>query len=205
MWIWNEAQGRATPALHATMARWLDACWERGDRRLLLMVFRDAGKSSLVALFCAWLLTRDPSLRVLIIAAEHQLATKMSRNIRSILELHSAADHIRPRSGDAWASDQLTVERPTVLRDPSVLARGIASNLTGCRADVVICDDVEVPNTSDGADKRASLRDRLNELRFVLVPGGLQLFVGTPHSYYSIYAEEARQEVGETRPYLDGI
>jgi hypothetical protein len=35
------------------MTRWLDRCWSEGDRRLLLMVFRDAGKSTLVGMFCA--------------------------------------------------------------------------------------------------------------------------------------------------------
>lgn len=31
------------------------------------------------------------------------------------------------------------------------------------------------------------MRQRLSELAFVLVPGGLQLFVGTPHAYDTIY------------------
>ena len=204
VWVWNLAQGRHTPELHTRVARWLGDGWERGDRRMLLMVFRDAGKSTLVGLFCAWLLSRDPSLRILVVAAEHQLATKMSRNIRSVLEMHELTSHVRPMIGNSWASDQFTVERPLVLRDPSVLARGIGSNLTGSRADIIICDDVEVPNTADGVAKRMALRERLNELRFVLVPDGLQLYIGTPHTYYSIYAETAREDRGEALPFLHG-
>jgi hypothetical protein len=50
---WNVQQGRDTPDVHLRMARWLDERWAAGDRRLLLMVFRDAGKSTLVGLFCA--------------------------------------------------------------------------------------------------------------------------------------------------------
>ena len=57
---WNLQQGRATPDVHQRMAAWLDERWAAGDRRLLLMVFRDAGKSTLVGLFCAWLLGQDP-------------------------------------------------------------------------------------------------------------------------------------------------
>ena len=112
---------------------------------------------------------------------------------------------MKPREKDQWASDRFTVERPTELRDPSMLARGIGGNITGSRADVVICDDVEVPNTCDTAPKRAELRERLAELDYVLTPGGLQLYVGTPHSYYTIYAHEARAETGETRPFLEGF
>ena len=55
--VWNKLHGLATPALHVTVCRWLYERWLAGDRRLLLMVFRDAGKSTLVALFAAWLLT----------------------------------------------------------------------------------------------------------------------------------------------------
>jgi len=70
---------------------------------------------------------------------------------------------------------------------------------------VVVCDDVEVPNTADTAEKRAELRERLREAGFVLVPGGTRLYVGTLHSYYSIYANEPRPEVGETVPFLAGF
>ena len=38
------------------------------------------------------------------------------------------------------------------------------------------------------------------ELDLILVPGGMQLYVGTPHSYYSIYADTPRKEVGEDIP-----
>lgn len=203
--VWNKLQGQGTPALHLTISRWLYDRWLAGDRQLLLMVFRDAGKSTLVGLFAAWLLTGNPNLRILIIAAEQMLANKMSRNIRRIIELHPAASHLLRQHGDSWASDQFTVARSRSHRDPSVLARGLSGNFTGTRADIVICDDVEVPNTCATAASREELRQRLAEIDFVLVPSGLQLFVGTPHSYYSIYAERARAEIGEERAFLDGF
>ena len=72
-------------------------------------------------------------------------------------------------------------------------------------ADVVVCDDVEVPNTCDTPQKRAELRTRLQEIEYVLVPGGLQLFVGTPHTYHSIYRTDVRGEPDEARPPLAGF
>jgi hypothetical protein len=200
--VWNKLHGLGTPTLHLTISRWLYKRWLVGDRRLLLMVFRDAGKSTLVGLFAAWLLTGNPNLRILIIAAEQMLANKMSRNIRRIIELHPAATHLLRDRGDSWATDQFTVRRSRSHRDPSVLARGLTGNFTGTRADIVICDDVEVPNTCGTAAARDELRQRLTELNFVLVPTGLQLFVGTPHSYYSIYADRPRAEIGEERAFL---
>jgi len=203
--LWNKLQGLQTPALHLLISRWLYRRWLAGDRRLVLMVFRDAGKSTLVGLFAAWLLTGNPNLRILVIAAEQLLANKMSRNIRRIIELHPAAAHLLERRPEQWATDQFTVRRSRNHRDPSVLARGLSGNITGTRADIVICDDVEVPNTCSTAASREELRQRLSEIEFVLVPKGLQLFVGTPHSYYSIYAERARAEIGEDKPFLHGF
>jgi hypothetical protein len=205
VWLWNRQQRQTTPSLHREIAGWLGSRWRAGDRRLVLMVFRDAGKSTLVGLFCAWLLQRNPDLRILVLAAEHDLACKMVRNVRRVIERHPAARGLVPRRPEQWASDQFTVCRRLELRDPSLLGRGIGANLTGTRADVVVCDDVEVPNTCDSPGKREELRSRLAEVGFILVPGGLQLYVGTPHAYHSIYAAEPRPEAGEDRPFLDGF
>jgi hypothetical protein len=205
VWLWNRCQGRGTPPLHLKIAEWLGRRWRDGDRRLVMLVFRSAGKSTLVGIFCAWLLANDPDLRILVLAAEHDLARKMVRNVKRIVERHPLTRHLVPPRADQWAADQFTVRRPLTQRDPSLLARGILSNVTGSRADVVICDDVEVPNTCNTPGKREELRERLAEISYVLVPGGLQLYVGTPHSYYSIYAEETREERGEARPFLDGF
>ncbi len=205
VWGWNQSQGRTTPGLHEAMAGWLHNRWTNGDRRLLLMVFRDAGKSTLTGLFCAWLLRQNPDLRILVLAAEHELACKMTHNVRGIIERHPDTRELMPTRLDQWAADRLTVRRGLEQRDPSLLARGIFANITGTRADVIVCDDVEVPNTADTPQKRSELRERLLEMRFVLVPDGTQIFIGTPHTYYSIYADEPRREVGEQRPFLEGF
>ncbi|CCQ72318.1 phage terminase large subunit [Magnetospira sp. QH-2] len=205
VFIWTKLQGMEMPKLHVRMARWLAARWRAGDRELLLMAFRNSGKSTLVGLFCAWMLSRDPDLRILVLAADLALARKMVRNVKRILERHPLTKGLKPKRADQWASDQFTVNRPGELRDPSMLAKGIGANVTGSRADVVICDDVEVPNTCDTPPKRLDLRERLDEIDYVLVPGGLQLYVGTPHTYYTIYGDQVRPESGETQPYLTGF
>ncbi|MBB4285125.1 phage terminase large subunit [Roseospira goensis] len=205
VWIWNHVQGRTTPDHHLRMARWLERQSADQVRGGLLMAFRGAGKSSVVGLFCAWLLARAPQTRVLVLAAEHALATRMVRNVKRILERHPATRGLKPRQPEQWAADQFTVERPLDSRDPSMVARGLTGNITGARADVIVCDDVEVPNTSDTVVKRAHLRARLGELDYVLTPDGMQLYVGTPHAWHSIYAAEARPEAGEAVPFLDGF
>lgn len=202
--IWNQTMKLRTPDIHLRMADWLEMAWIKGDKRLLLMAFRSSGKSTIIGVFCAWLLYRWPSLRILVLSADDALAGKMVRNVKRIIERHPLTTPLLPEKADQWASDRFTVKRLIELRDPSMLARGVGTNITGSRADVIICDDVEVPNTSASADKRHDLRTRLTESAFVLVPSGTQIYVGTPHTYFSIYAKEAREEVGETAAFLDG-
>ena len=185
--VWNQLQNQATPAIHLRILRWLEASWRQSDTRLLLMAFRACGKSTCVAIFCAWLLYNQSDLRILVLAADDILARKMVRNVRRILERHPLTCYLIPQRLDQWASERFTIIRDMELRDPSMLARGITSNITGSRADIIIYDDVEVPNTSMTAEARQDLRERLTESRFVLTPSGTQIYVGTPHTYDTIY------------------
>lgn len=202
--IWNQTQNQTTPALHIKMAGWLQKNNDTKNTHLLLMAFRSAGKSTMVGLYAAWLLYHKPDIRILVLAADHALAKKMVRNVKRIIERHPLTQHLKPKDKDQWAADRFTVERASELRDPSMLAKGITSNVTGLRADIVICDDVEVPNTCDSPQKRQDLRERLAEIPYILVAGGSTLYVGTPHDYYSIYAEKPRTEIGEEQEFLKG-
>jgi predicted phage terminase large subunit-like protein len=205
IWIWNRTQNMTTPAVHLRMARWLFERWESGDRKLVLLAFRSSGKSTLVGLFCAWLLLRDADLRIVVIAGDFALAKKMVRNVRRLIERHPLTTGLKPTRADLWAADQFTIPRRLELRDPSMLAKGVSANITGLRADAIVFDDVEVPNTTDTAAKRESLRERLREAEYLLSPDGLKLYIGTPHCYYSIYSKEPRIELGEPRAFLDGF
>lgn len=198
--MWNQTQRQVTPRLHIRIARWLE---ERGEAQRLLMAFRGGGKSTLVGLYCAWHLRLDPNIRILVLSADDALAARMVRQVKRILERHPATGDLRPRFADQWASDRFTVKRPMELRDPSMLAKGVGANLTGCRADLIVCDDVEVPNTCDTPEKRNDLRERLTELSYILTPGGEILYVGTPHHADSLYNKDHDRLTGQA-PFLHG-
>jgi hypothetical protein len=207
---WNAHQGFVTPSLHRKMAGWLEEMWRNKRRELVLLAFRDSGKSTLTGLFCAWTLRCWPDCRVLTVAADQHLAKKMVRTVKRVLETHPACQGMKPERAELWGADAFTINRPRVGRDPSMAAKGIAANLTGSHADLVICDDVEVPNTSNTAQKRRDLRLRLAEIAYVLSPGGTQLYIGTPHARQSIYAafgqhDGAEEEDDEEGPFLAGF
>lgn len=187
VWVWNRRLHHDTPSVHRRIARWLEAREEAGARRLLLMAFRGCGKSTLIGLWCAWQLVRRPQTRILVLAADASLAVKMVASVRRIIERHPLCRSLMPGSSEAWASDRFTVARDGALRDPSMMAQGIGGNITGSRAEIIICDDVEVAGNCDTPGKRAELRERLVETEFILVPDGTILFVGTPHCEDSLY------------------
>lgn len=184
-WIWNRLLRQGTPAVHRRILRWLEH--DEPPRRRLLMAFRGCGKSTLVGLYCAWKLYRNPAARILVLAADQALAGRMVAHVRRILERHPLCAALLPDKPDSWGADRFTVLRPGALREPSMLAQGLLGNITGSRADLIICDDVEVAGNCDTDWKREELRERLAETEFVLVPGGSILYVGTPHTEASLY------------------
>ena len=201
--VWNRLQAQTTPDLHFTITKWLENMVAEERKRLLLMAFRGCGKSTLIGLYAAWRLYLNPNLRILVLSADDALARKMVRNVRRILERHILTEHLKPKYLDQWGTDRFTVVRSQELRDPSMLARGITSNMTGSRADIIICDDVEVPNTCDTSMKRKELRIRLIETDFILTPEGEKIFIGTPHTYNSIYTHKIQPDHEEKTIFLD--
>lgn len=201
--LWNKLQKQGTPAIHLRLASWIAQKWETGERRMLVMAFRAFGKSTLIGLFCTWVLWRNPDLRILVLAADLALSRKMVRQVKRIIEKHPLTRHLKPDRLDQWGAECFTLKRTTELRDPTMLAKSITTNLTGTRADLIICDDVEVPKTCDTVHKRTELRERLTELDYILTPGGGMIYVGTPHHWQTIYANETRK--GEDLVFLDGF
>lgn len=184
---WNSVIGLTAPAHHHRMTDFLGDVVNGDSHRGLLMAFRHSGKSTIVGIFAACTLFLYPKTRILILSAETHLATRMVMHIRNILENHPWCEGLVPKNKREWAENKITINRPVGIREPSVVCQGIYGNITGMRADLIICDDVEVPNTCNTSRKRAVLRDRLRELDFILSPNGAMIYIGTPHTLDTIY------------------
>ncbi len=185
--MWNSVLGFHTPAHHYKIMEFLVSVWQTHPKRGLLMAFRHSGKSTVVGIFAACVLHLCPETRILILSAESGLAARMVSHIRHILENHPDCIDLVPKTKKEWAHDRITVNRTIGIREPSVICQGIHGNITGLRADLIICDDIEVPNTSNTAQKRETLRERLRELDFILSPDGAMIYIGTPHTMDTIY------------------
>jgi len=184
---WNALLNLPTPEHHKKIMAFLCHESENPPRRALLLAFRHSGKSTIAGVFAAWFLARNPSARIMVLSAESALAGRMVGHIRHILENHPDCADLVPTGKKEWAAGKLTVARPFGIREPSVVCQGIHGNITGLRSDLIICDDVEVPNTANTAMKRENLRERLRELDFILSPDGAIIYLGTPHATDTIY------------------
>ena len=184
---WNDILGYKTPKHHKDMLNFLYDVWQSPNHRGLLMAFRHSGKSTIVGIFAAYILYLRPKTRILVLSAHTVLAARMVQHIKNILENHPLCFDLVPNPKKEWANDKITINRPIGIREPSVICQGIHGNITGMRADLIICDDVEVPNTSNTAQKREALREKLRELDFILSPNGTMIYIGTPHTMDTIY------------------
>lgn len=181
-YAWAELKGWSVPPLHIKICDWLNNYGRDG----LLMIFRGAAKSTIVAVYQAYRLWQDPRWRMLDWAADDNLATKLSRDVRDVLTRHPYTQGLL---AGKCAEHQFWVNGSDDLRNASVTAYGVMSNVTGSRADEIIHDDIEVPRNIASPDLREKLRSRVSDGTYILVPGGQSLYVGTPHCHESIYSD----------------
>lgn len=126
-------------------------------------------------------LGRDPTKRIAIVSNTAGQAEKVlkaiSRYIENSAELHAVFPHLKP--ADQWTNRAITVQRPTLSKDPSVQTLGIHGNILGSRIDDLIVDDLlDVENTRTAKSRedcftwlQASCLSRLTKDATVLVVG----------------------------------
>lgn len=179
--LWAERQGWDVPDLHVRVCAWL----ENKGPLALLMLPRGHAKSTILGIYNAWRYYCDPALRILHQGESDQTAFKTARDTKAILQRHPlTADMAQGLRGEVsfWWLPANGDER-----NPSMQAAGVLSNTTSSRADEIQNDDVEVPKNIQTPDAREKLRYRTGEQVHILVPGGTELYVGTPHTHESIY------------------
>ncbi len=109
------------------------------------------GKTFSMAALALWLLGNNPSERWAIVSGSQAQAKKVLKMISDYITEPDLADDLAlvfpklHRSGspsDAWASNQITVERTPGIRDPSVVAIGLEGKIVGSRISGLIADDL---------------------------------------------------------------
>jgi hypothetical protein len=130
----------------------------------------------------------------MVVSANERFATKVAAFVHTIINAEDAVSRepvpwaeLRARPDQRNSMLEFDVGPASPSKDPSVFAVGIGGQMTGGRADLIISDDVEVPNNSETEAQREKLEDRTGEYAAILKPGGEVVYLGTFQSMQSIY------------------
>ena len=139
-----------------------------GGKQLILSPPRH-GKSELLIHFCLWLIIRDPSIRILWVAAAGELAEQMVNLVKRHLELNKELIEAtlppgvtyKParRGGSTWESGTFTIQQaPLDNKMPTMKAVGRGGTILSLDVDLLIMDDIEDDRSVASQDQRKRTR-----------------------------------------------
>ena len=160
---------------------------QHGDKRMIIEAFRGVGKSWVTSAYVVWLLYMNPQLNILVVSASKSRSDDFTTfTLRLINEIEVLA-HLRPKPDQRQSKISFDVAPAAASHAPSVKSVGISGQLAGSRADVIVADDIEVPNNSMTQGMRDKLSEAVKEFDAILKPDGRIIYLGTPQNQESLY------------------
>ena len=160
---------------------------QHGDKRMIIQAFRGVGKSWVTSAYVVWLLYMNPQLNILVVSASKSRSDDFTTfTLRLISEMDILA-HLRPKTDQRQSKISFDVAPAAASHAPSVKSVGISGQLAGSRADVIVADDIEVPNNSMTQGMRDKLSEAVKEFDAILKPDGRIIYLGTPQNQESLY------------------
>ena len=160
---------------------------QHAPKRAVIEAFRGVGKSYITSAFVCWKLLLDPEVKVLVVSASKVRSDDFSTFTQRLINELPILHHLRSREGQRQSKVAFDVGPCQASHSPSVKSVGITGQLSGSRADIIVADDVEVPNNSMTQTMRDKLSEAVKEFDAVLKPGGAVVYLGTPQTEMSLY------------------
>ena len=160
---------------------------QSGPKRRVIQAFRGVGKSWITSAYVCHQLLLNPALNILVVSASKTRSDDFSTFTLRLINEMTILEHLRPREEQRNSKIAFDVGPAPPSHAPSVVSKGIFSQITGSRADLIIADDVESLNNSATQMMRDKLLETVKEFDAVLKPEGEILYLGTPQSEMSIY------------------
>ena len=160
---------------------------QNGPRRLVIEAFRGVGKSYITSAFVAHQLLLNPELKILVVSASKIRSDDFSTFVQRLILEMRVIRHLAPTPDQRNSKISFDVGPATASHSPSVKSVGITGQLAGSRADLIVADDVEVPNNSATQVMRDKLSESVKEFDAILKPDGRVVFLGTPQTEQSLY------------------
>ena len=160
-----------------------------GPRRAVIEAFRGVGKSYITSAFACHQLLLNPEMKILVVSASKVRADDFSTFTQRLIHDMPLLQHLIPRDGQRQSKISFDVAPATPSHSPSVKSVGITGQLAGSRADLIIADDIEIPNNSATQVMRDKLSESVKEFDAILKPDGRVIYLGTPQTEMSLYEE----------------
>lgn len=188
------APHRMLGAVHEELIAW----WTRQDAKdnQLVLLPRDHQKSAMIAYRVAYHLTLYPDTTVLYISATSDLAEKQLKFIKDIL----TSDIYRfywpemvnkdVNSRERWTTDEISIDHPVrkaeSIRDATIKAVGLTSNITGLHCTLAVLDDMVVPSNAYTKTGRELVNSLYSQLASVNT-SSVEWVVGTRYHPDDLY------------------
>jgi predicted phage terminase large subunit-like protein len=179
--------------IHKKVFKWLQS----NDIDQLLLLPRGHLKSHCMAVWCAWWLTKHPETTILYISATAELAEQQLYAIKNMISSDIYSRYwplmLTPEEGkrEKWSTTAFSVDHPDRkkenIRDHTCKTAGLTTNTTGWHADVVIADDVVVPDNAYTEEGRKRVAMAMSQITSILNPGGVSKACGTRYHPADIY------------------
>jgi hypothetical protein len=186
MWlVWKYINLPNPTAAQYDIARFL----QTGPNKICIEAFRGIGKSFITSAFVLWVLYCNPQMKIMVVSASKNRADNFVTFTLQLINLIPELHHLKPRSDQRSSRVEFDVGPAEPDQTPSVFAKGIDSQLTGGRADIIVSDDVEVMNNSMTVAARDLLVEKTKEYSAILKPlaHARIIYLGTPQTEDSIY------------------
>lgn len=170
----------------------------------LIMLPRAHLKSHMVATWCAWIITRHPEITILYVSATAELAETQLFAVQNILgsSIYQRyfPEYIHPSEGtrERWSMRKLSIDHPQRkkegIRDATIATAGLTTNTTGWHADIIVADDLVVPENAYTEDGRNSVSKKASQFTSIRNAGGFTMACGTRYHPNDVYATWKQQE-----------
>jgi len=195
--------------IHMELYKWMMeySLFGRGETltaNKLVMLPRAHLKSHMVATACAWLITRHPEVTMLYLSATSELAETQLYAIKNIFESdayqHFFPEYIHPQEGkrEMWNNRKISIDHHSRgdegIRDATIATAGLTTNTTGWHADIIIADDIVVPENAYTMEGRSLVTKKASQMTSIRNAGGFTLACGTRYHPADVYDTWRHQE-----------
>lgn len=170
----------------------------------LIMFPRAHLKSHMVATWCAWMITRHPEITILYLSATAELAEVQLYAIKGIMESSVYQrywpEYINSMEGKRkkWTERKIIIDHllrsKEGIRDATIATAGLTTNTTGWHADVIVPDDLVVPENAYTEEGRSSVAKKSSQFTSIRNAGGFTMACGTRYHPSDIYSTWKSQE-----------